>query len=759
MDVECTRYGFRCCSMPIDPVIELPEDPLKLETVYTTQHHVWSDEDRPIVPLCHHGQRKLLFAELHFFTKCCEIQGNSSVTKISGTVLYAGAASGIHIPILAEMLPKLEWILFDPNPFDPTVLSHPRCICIKTKFDVRSAIKEIKNSKGPIWFISDIRSTNSDEDVVKDMKLQSSWVRELKPTLASLKFRLPFSDLGYMRSKQASKLKNDRLVDYIGGDLYGQINAPAYSSEARLYTDATKPDVTYSVLKYESRLQGYNYFTRNMRFIVPYRHREVVMCVPGYDNGFESMTELSLLPENDIDYVVNFEKRMLDATKRHLSICAVSHPHDKSYISKGFASKCALQSLSRKSFLLRNIIIDLDTRAWILKEIDVCKRLLYNGKIYEQEGGKPKSKIIRKYIEETYDNHKIKIQDKKILDDNVYVEKEDTLERLLDNYDVINSLYRRNSVRIEDYDNRLKDMHLTTNSKISATVGPPKETQISFVSTPETPLDIPRYYFLPAEQAPDLNINSRVLIIAPNLILSQRILCVTDVHIHIIGMSGKWFRNMNDISSFLQKNKKTTFQWGGLWTDSWVLNSIKDLDKYDYVLIDTGADLDCTETIKAIDSMTSKFKNDVCINVFCWHPRTCSALAAMRNLSETYNKCTVTTNWYSPVLIKHFQTHREATQLLGAHIFWGGRSIEKKDLRPSHNKIGYKFDNAILTELDNRKEAIEKAYWYFLSQEPNSIQITNRGGSGGGIYLSQVAAFGVLTIVSMISLLRPMHIY
>jgi hypothetical protein len=62
---------------------------------------------------------------------------------------------------------------------------------------------------------------------------------------------------------------------------------------------------------------------------------------------------------------------------------------------------------------LRNIIIDLDTRAWILKEIDVCKRLLYNGKIYEQEGGKPKSKIIRKYIEETYDNHKIKIQDKK----------------------------------------------------------------------------------------------------------------------------------------------------------------------------------------------------------------------------------------------------------------------------------------------------------------------------------------------------------
>lgn len=753
MDNDCTRFGFRCCSMPIDPVMELPEDPLKLETVYTTEHHVWSDTNRPIIPLCHHGQRKLLFAELHFFRKCCEIQGNCSTTKLAGKVIYAGAASGIHIPILAEMFPKLQWILFDPNPFDISVLSHPRCVCIRTKFDVQSAMKATGTSKEPIWFISDIRSTNSDKDVVEDMKLQSAWVRELKPKLASLKFRLPFLDLGSLRSNKVSNITNDRLVEYMDGDLYGQVNAPAYSSEARLYTDATRLDVTYSVLKYESRMQGYNYFTRNARYVVPFVHRNVVMCVPGYDNGFESMVELSLLPENDIQYVVNFEKLMLKATKRHLSTCAVSHQRDKSSISYGFASKCALQSLSRKYDRIRNIILDTGTRDWLLNEIDLCKRVLSDGKENEQDGGNTRGKTNRRLYSYTRDkniqNNILHIENP----DSKGEEEDDTLERLLRIYEELNSLYKRNSVRIEDYGERLKDMHLTTNTTISTKTGITRETQYGYTSKPKTSLHIPQSVFLPPDKAPALTNDSRVLMISHNMRMAQRILYDHDYKIDIVGISGKWYRNMIDISTFLKRNNASTFQWGGLIVDSWLLNNVMNVDKYDYVMIDIGGDIDCTETVTALDSMASKFKKDVCINVFCWHPRTQSALSAMRSFSERYTVCTVSSNWYSPIIINHFQTLNQVSQIFGAHMFWGGRNGDTYDFRPDRKNVGYKFDDAILIELNNRKEAIEKAYWYFLTQE--TTEISNKGGSTESVYSSHFAAFGVLTIVSVMSLLRP----
>ena len=48
MDSHFTRYGFICCSSPKDPISELGEDELKLNTFWrTTQQHTWTDEGRP----------------------------------------------------------------------------------------------------------------------------------------------------------------------------------------------------------------------------------------------------------------------------------------------------------------------------------------------------------------------------------------------------------------------------------------------------------------------------------------------------------------------------------------------------------------------------------------------------------------------------------------------------------------------------------------------------------------------------------------
>jgi len=1221
MDPHFTRYGFRCCSSPKDPINELGEDELNLDTFWkTAQQHIWTDEGRPVIPLCHQGQRKLLFAELHFFHKCCEREGPGvNLTQLTGTVVYAGAANGIHIPILASMVPKLKWILFDPSPFHKTVLSDKRFICINNKFDVSVAKKHIGKSSNPVWFISDIRSNNSDEGVTKDMELQSLWIKKLNPKLASLKFRLPFSNIGSLKSKQKENIKEERLLDYLDGDLYAQVNAPAYSSEARLITDATRSVKTYSVLKHETRMQGYNYYTRNMRFIVPEKWRDVVLCVPGYDNGFESMIELSLLPQTDIEYVVNFERKMLEATNRHLSICATTHPLGKRMIAKGFASVCALQSLNRKSLRLDDIKMEQDTKKWINKEIDTCKNYLIEYIDFKQHGGTPstesrttadwgtfthhienhtkKSNIERKpgiYLYPTYinkngteidecklnnetnalkqlvdvawrsywehlsknydtklystftlclsryrknaplsdeqtirvlhemafsgdaeshnpsagrknqvkkdlidlfnsygldipnietnieyetkykelankkefinslipflrqmstvinedrdnenhniltlftrkpphengyiidpfppamtnglhpiqgwnifnnkaiislliradqeitthvilpetpnnikrfkdpnepenfdaylgfmdvvlDNNEHKMSkydelrttifnrcgvnkslrtaqrlrnDGKVEDDdnlfrkriyffkrhvyingrntlgypielgdvferrstlyhelvqimyiiqqpenkhfsifvnvlkpefviankekvnlftyrptqgdfewmingeftwlnhmpkaavngpNIFSEvesihwkesiwvsvlldwnettanigfsfrdsqytttqsydkisfknryahsliqseklgggietKNNTLKRLLNEYNETFMLYKRNTARISDYANRLKNMHLTTNDTLSRVVGTQREIFPELIDPDNTLVPAP-YTFMPPETSPDeLTNKSKVLMISGNFRLAQRILELRDVYMDIIGIAGKLFRDMGTIESFLKNKDKCTFKWGGLFPDEWLFKGIKNVNIYDYIVIDLGSNFDCTETLNSIEVIFPRLKENVCINIFCDHPRTESAVIAMKKMTINFKNFDVITNWYAAQVTKNIKTFEDIPHLMGAHVFWGG--LNKTKYNTSSKKESDKFEEGIFLELDKRKTALEKTFWFFLQEESKS--------SGGRqlrtSFLPHVAAFGVLVITSVLAIFHP----
>jgi hypothetical protein len=238
--------------------------------------------------------------------KCANDQG-VALLDLKGTVVYAWAAPGNHILILVDMVPNVKWELFDPRPFHVTVKKHSRITTVREKFSVEKANKMCDD---PVWFISDIREDTSDAGVMREMKIQAQWVKELQPKKASLKFRLPFNNTG----KSAPSGESGRVIEYMDGELYGQLNAPPYSSEARLFTTPNHKNRLYPVDEHEVRMAGYNYFTRNMRFLVPKEVEDVIRRIPGYDNGFESLVELSLLPEKNIEYVVEFEKRMAEAT-------------------------------------------------------------------------------------------------------------------------------------------------------------------------------------------------------------------------------------------------------------------------------------------------------------------------------------------------------------------------------------------------------------------------------------------------------------
>src|SRR5579863_5410862 len=60
----------------------------------------------------HWGQRKLLLTEIQFLVNYWDIR-----SVPNPVIVYAGAAPGIHIPLLSRMFPSFIFYLYDPQPF------------------------------------------------------------------------------------------------------------------------------------------------------------------------------------------------------------------------------------------------------------------------------------------------------------------------------------------------------------------------------------------------------------------------------------------------------------------------------------------------------------------------------------------------------------------------------------------------------------------------------------------------------------------
>jgi hypothetical protein len=143
----------------------------------------------------HCGQRKLLLSEIDFLTKA-----NVTVPTI---VVYAGAACGRHIPLLSEMFPLIIFHLYDPRPFDSSLLDCPRIYINPYSTDRNSKTYGFftmslakKYRAMNVLLISDIRSTSNGSQVAKNMAEQSSWVTVMHPQWSMLKFRLPWPKVG-----------------------------------------------------------------------------------------------------------------------------------------------------------------------------------------------------------------------------------------------------------------------------------------------------------------------------------------------------------------------------------------------------------------------------------------------------------------------------------------------------------------------------------------------------------------------------------
>jgi hypothetical protein len=230
----------------------------------------------------HWGQRKLLLSEVEFLTD----HGHRS-----DTVLYLGAADGMHIPLLVGLFPHHRFILYDPQPFHSKmeeIIFNPLVEIHRKLFQDEDVVKYANRG---VLLISDIRivpeSYNDmrknrrnetmedlcvnheiEEYVKQDMDAQMSWHLELNPAASMMKFRLPYKA---------------GTTTYLKGEVHYQAWAPSTSTECRLIVVGNEM-CDYDHTEYERKMYRFNLCTRLQKFDLPI---EVPRVHPGYDLAAE----------------------------------------------------------------------------------------------------------------------------------------------------------------------------------------------------------------------------------------------------------------------------------------------------------------------------------------------------------------------------------------------------------------------------------------------------------------------------------------
>lgn len=197
----------------------------------------------------HWGQMKLLISEIEFLTPFFGDEFN---------VVYAGAAPGVHMPILAKMFESMHFILVDPAP-SMIAKNDFSNIEVMTEFMTdQLALGLSKKYHDKILFISDVRigSTNPREPhkeqqirIQKDMKAQESWMNIMCPRSSMLKFRLPWN------------IGNGKTV-YPEGKIFLPVYGKILTHEARLVVERGALDFRYDNRLYEGQMAYFNQVLR-----------------------------------------------------------------------------------------------------------------------------------------------------------------------------------------------------------------------------------------------------------------------------------------------------------------------------------------------------------------------------------------------------------------------------------------------------------------------------------------------------------------
>jgi poly(A) polymerase regulatory subunit len=290
--------------------------------------------------IAHRGQRKLALTMLQFLN--IYIDPSKGQTK----VVYAGAAPGIGIGFVARLYPQVEWHLYDPAKFTLAAGPNIRIYTGDDGFftdDTAKSWGEAVEQGQNILFVSDIRADvprgrgteeRRETGIWNEMLNQQRWVKIIRPTVAQLKFRLPFPGIRF--SDQIDYTTNQ--VPYLAGILFLQSWAGSTSAESRLLITSTEeeyPMTIWDTKRHEGQMFHHNIIRRkNYRYFNPLSTEVITTKGKEEDNEETLVKSKSAIAEPNLlntwdhlmEYLIlNDYLEMTGTPNRNIKIIALSH--------------------------------------------------------------------------------------------------------------------------------------------------------------------------------------------------------------------------------------------------------------------------------------------------------------------------------------------------------------------------------------------------------------------------------------------------
>lgn len=143
---------------------------------------------------------------------------------------------------------------------------------IHNKLFTDELLEKIVKKNTDIVFMSDIRTSEAkgcprDRNVIRDNDLQKNWVIKINPIMASLKFRMPFTDIG--RKGIDDTIFDSDVYPYLKGTVTIQAYAQKGSTESRLILKPPYTFKNYSISEQENRFFSFNRVYRSCAYLDP----------------------------------------------------------------------------------------------------------------------------------------------------------------------------------------------------------------------------------------------------------------------------------------------------------------------------------------------------------------------------------------------------------------------------------------------------------------------------------------------------------
>lgn len=225
-----------------DDLITKPLDDIEIELTSESKRMPYQTRPVSIRSSCYRGQLKLFIWLLEIVLRYC------LTYKIFH---YAGAAPGQDIFIIAKLFPECMFYLYDPRPFcDDLTKRCPKNVILINDFFTYETAEKLRDKGEDFFFISDIRSDMSQEEVKKDMEMQWGFYKIMNVPCA-MKCRF------YWR---------DGITEYPAGRLEFQAFEPTESTETRIYIEKNAETVEYDNIQYEQICAYHNCIRRSTTY-------------------------------------------------------------------------------------------------------------------------------------------------------------------------------------------------------------------------------------------------------------------------------------------------------------------------------------------------------------------------------------------------------------------------------------------------------------------------------------------------------------